>query len=320
MKRLRKSIRNNFGFSKTETNGVLILIPLMVLFLSAPSLYTRIFSSGYENYDTDKALLDSILQVWNESALPRDSISPSPLNLETVINLQPFDPNTANTELMESVGIPRYLARRILNYRSSGGRFKIKSDLGKIYDFPDSLLNTLKPFISLPEKLRAAKSVSEQKTNVKQPLNETVQVKEESGPNERLVLIKIDINQADTTLLKTLRGIGPVYAARIVKYRELLGGYTQVSQLSEVFGLSDSLVVSFEQRLLVEQAFRPVRININIATFKELNAHPYISFDQTKDILNTKSKSGKFESAADLSRVKSLSKSDRERLAPYLSY
>ena len=35
----------------------------------------------------------------------------------------------------------------------------------------------------------------------------------------------IDLNTADTTLLKRVPGIGSSFARRIVKYRELLGGY-----------------------------------------------------------------------------------------------
>ena len=33
--------------------------------------------------------------------------------------------------------------------------------------------------------------------------------------------------------------IGDILASRIVKYREVLGGYIEVSQLDEVYGLSE---------------------------------------------------------------------------------
>ena len=62
------------------------------------------------------------------------------------------------------------------------------------------------------------------------------------------------------------------------------------------------------------------KIKINIASFKELNKHPYISFEQTKDILNSKSKSGKFRKVDDLYRLTSFDSLAIEKIAPYLDF
>ena len=50
---------------------------------------------------------------------------------------------------------------------------------------------------------------------------------------------KISINTVDTAEWKKVPGIGSAYAARIVKYRNLLGGFYEVEQLREVYGISD---------------------------------------------------------------------------------
>ncbi len=51
----------------------------------------------------------------------------------------------------------------------------------------------------------------------------------------------IDINTADTTALIALPGIGSKLAGRIVSFRDKLGGFNSVNQISEVYGLRDSV-------------------------------------------------------------------------------
>ena len=42
------------------------------------------------------------------------------------------------------------------------------------------------------------------------------------------------LNTADTTALKTIPGIGPYFARKIVQYGERLGGYVNIDQLDEI--------------------------------------------------------------------------------------
>ena len=59
----------------------------------------------------------------------------------------------------------------------------------------------------------------------------------------------IDINTADSTAWVALNGIGPGFAKRIITYREKLGGFYQVDQLKEVYGL-DSVWVNENKGIL----------------------------------------------------------------------
>ncbi len=319
MKRLRKWIRNYFGFSKTETNGFIILIPLMFFFLSAPTLYTRFFSSSYDNLEVDKNLLDSLVAHWNENARLKDNISKDRTSDELPIVLKAFDPNQVSTKEMLSLGIPYFLTYRIQNYRAKGGKFRIKEDLGKIYDFPDSLLEALRGYIDLPDQLPVKENTPIQPSGLS---SRTIAPAITKSANESAKeIFKIDINGADTTSFKKLRGIGSVYAKRIVGYRKILGGFTRLEQLLEVYGIEDSLYQTLVPHLILDNDLLKVsKININLATFKEINRHPYISFDQTKDILNVKSKYGKFRSLQDLTKVTSLTQKDLDRLKPYLRF
>ena len=62
----------------------------------------------------------------------------------------------------------------------------------------------------------------------------------------------LDANAATAAEFETLPGIGPVIAARIVAYREALGGFSSVDQLSEVSGISDRMVEELRPFVVVE--------------------------------------------------------------------
>lgn len=257
-------------------------------------------------------MLDSLLSKIQLGSNPEPEI--------VVFDLQAFDPNTATINELERLGIPSFLSRRIRNYVNSGGSFQKAADLKKIYDFPDSLYEKLSPFIQLREEQAESKEkeveVLEEK---RKPLNTVAKsfVKKPRYSNETL---EIDINKADTSEFKQLYGIGSGYASRIIKFREALGGYHSTEQIRGMYGMSDSLFFQIQSFLKVEDTVELQSININVATFKQLVTHPYISYEMTQEILISKSKSGKFRKAADLERLKLLHPDTVPLLLPYLTF
>lgn len=128
----------------------------------------------------------------------------------------------------------------------------------------------------------------------------------------------IELNSADTSALKKIPGIGSGYANRIVKYRSLLGGYTNISQLKEVWGMDDELYDKITAYITLVSDVKKIRINS--ASFEELNGHPYISYKQAKVITDIKERKGNIESINRLSLLEEFSANDIRRLTPYLSF
>ena len=303
-----------FGLSKTEINGMLILLPFTFILLIAPSIYRYYFGITYDTYETDKRLLDSLVNAINLAIVPPETAKET-LELEYFL----FNPNTVSVNELSRLGINNRLAYRIRNYRDAGGSFKVKSDLRKIYGFPDSTFFALERFIDLPIKIVSSptqKQYPKEKELAKdEDVPAVLETNLEKEPFER-----IDIATADTTQLKTISGIGSSYAKRIVGYRKLLGGYSELAQLKEVYGFSDSLFQILKPNFTISDSVSLATIPINLASFKELNRHPYISYEQTKEILNTKSKSGKFRKMEDLYRLKTFDSAQVFKLAPYLNF
>lgn len=309
MHRLIQLFQRIFSFSKTEANGTVILIVLIVFFLFTPSLYKMFFGLTYESFEEDQILLDSLLAKFSFD---------SPVDESPEIILNPFNPNTATVEELNLLGIPPFLSRRIENYRNAGGSFKIKSDLAGIYDFPDSLFQQLTPFIELPEALQSVPVLDQEMTTPPKANRTAKVINTVSRYNDEPLIV--NINEADSLEFRKLYGIGPAYARRLVSYREALGGYHHVDQIRDLYGMTDSLFYQIKSFLHVADTVTLESISINIATFQQLNAHPYISYELTKEILAAKSKYGKFKKLEDLNRLTQIDSITIAKLGPYLKF
>ncbi len=87
----------------------------------------------------------------------------------------------------------------------------------------------------------------------------------------------VEINRADSAELTTVRGIGPVYASIIIRYRERLGGFFDTRQLKEL-NLKYFDYEASSPYLRVDTTFIEKR-HIEELTFKELVHHPYLEYE-----------------------------------------
>lgn len=126
----------------------------------------------------------------------------------------------------------------------------------------------------------------------------------------------IDLNASDSSELVKLPGIGPVFAAKIMRYRDNLGGYTDIAQLMEIAGLPDSLMEWF----VVTDTVPVRKILVNTATLAELRRHPYIDFYQARAIIEFRHERGNIKGPEQLSFMEEFTDQDLIRLEPYLDF
>jgi competence ComEA-like helix-hairpin-helix protein len=127
----------------------------------------------------------------------------------------------------------------------------------------------------------------------------------------------IELNSADTFELQRLRGIGPGYARRIVRYRERLGGFYSISQLLEIWGMDSAKYNAISEHLSVNKDSVKT-MNLNCATFKELLAHPYFPFETTRAIMLYRKDHKKFSSLSELKKIDIISDSAYRKMIIYL--
>ena len=131
----------------------------------------------------------------------------------------------------------------------------------------------------------------------------------------------VELNSADTTRLKQLRGIGSGYAKMIVSYREKLGGFYKAEQLLEVYKFSDETYQKIKHQLQVDTTLIR-KIKVNTATVKELKAHPYISYYQALSIVENRELQVemRYNCLYDMVVDEDLKEKDILKVAPYFSF
>jgi DNA uptake protein ComE-like DNA-binding protein len=130
---------------------------------------------------------------------------------------------------------------------------------------------------------------------------------------------KTDLNKCDSAELERLPGIGPVLAARIIKFRKLLGGFVSVDQLKEVYGLSDSTFSIISSRVNANPSDISF-IQINKATYKELIRHPYFERYDVQAVIKYRELNGRINAFDDLIENKVITGKKTLKIRPYLVY
>jgi competence protein ComEA len=317
MKKLRYWIRRNFGFSQGEVNGFLVLIGAMVLLTAAPWLFKLATAPppGTFSNGGDQQLLDSLVAQL-EAKQPERTGRRDVYQVPTA--LRPFNPNHLSEAQWQELGLPKFMAQRILNYRKKVGDFTHKAQLGTIYDFPDSVFQQLYPYIQLPE-------TKPSRYNRNQGI--AANSGSASNPNwvnnprtrERFILAPFNINTADTTALKQIRGIGSKLSARIVKYRDGLGGFHSMAQVQEVYGLPPAIVDSLQKYTFVPRSNTINQVSLNTASADELKAHPYISSNIARAIVAYREQHGAYRQVEEVRQIKIVTAELYEKMSPYLA-
>ena len=265
-----------FYFTKTERQGIIVLVVLVIGAYAIPRLL-QAFSqpektNPAEQVKAEKEYSDFISSVKKLKPGKKypdyTNNRSSAVHPKKEIRLATFDPNMADSTTFLSLGLPSWMASNILRYRNRQGRFRRPEDFRKIYGLTEEQYRTLLPYIRIAEE-----PIS--------PDTSRLLVVQATAQHDTLMKyhpgIIIDLNQADTTELKKIPGIGSRIAQSIVNRRRLLGGFYQIEQLEEI-----RLKVEKLRSWFSVDATQIHRININKASVERMMHHPYINFYQAK--------------------------------------
>lgn len=231
-------------------------------------------------------------------------------NVETVRRkLSAFDPNTADSTLLLSLGLQPWQVRSIYRYRAKGGIYRQPSDFARLYGLTVKQYKELLPYIHISDEYKPAAEVYG-RTDAVRSGRDTLRYPVKLQPGQYVTL-----DDADTASLRKVPGIGRYYASRIVRYRNDLGGYVSVAQLSEIEGIPEAALSYFK---VTGGAVR--KLNLNRLTLNELKHHPYINFYQARRIIDYRRLKGPLHGIDDLRLLKDFSQRDIERLRPYVEF
>ena len=144
----------------------------------------------------------------------------------------------------------------------------------------------------------------------------TVQVKDVRYTAKVRPVSALDLNAIDSAGLVSLPGVGPAFARKIIRYREQLGGYSDITQLMEIEGLPDSVMKWF----IIADSIPLSKIRVNELSLSELRHHPYIDFYQARAIVEFRNDRGRIKGPEQLSFMEEFTVQDLKRLEPYLDF
>lgn len=302
---MRKWFEQYFGFSRRELNGITALVVVLLLLWLAPILYRHWFADERRNVPADIAEIDQFLAASKEQQ-------------ETAL-IKPeyflFDPNGLAAADWKRLGLADRQINMIKNYEAKGGHFWKPADLKKIYAITESDYNRLVPYIRI-NKLRTPS-----RANWPSPKSRAVQFGESEGTAEKKTakaIHLIELNATDSIGLQVLPGIGPVFASRIVRFRDLLGGFYDIAQLLDVYGMDSVRYRGIKDHVFVDTA-AVRKISINSADYNQLRRHPLISGKLANTIIQYRKQHGAYQELSDLLGIAIMDAEIFRRIAPYLT-
>lgn len=297
-------IKEFFYFPKSDRRAMIFLLAAVVL----SAVVVGIMDKGGMSSQlarTDSLTADSSIR----KAAVRRGVQYI-YNVETVRRkLSAFDPNTADSTLLLSLGLQPWQVRSIYRYRAKGGIYRQPSDFARLYGLTVKQYKELLPYIHISDEYKPAAEVYGRTDAVKSG-RDTLRYPVKLQPGQYVTL-----DDADTASLRKVPGIGRYYASRIVRYRNDLGGYVSVAQLSEIEGIPEAALSYFR---VTGGAVR--KLNLNRLTLNELKHHPYINFYQARRIIDYRRLKGPLHSIDDLRLLKDFTQRDIERLRPYVEF
>jgi competence protein ComEA len=310
VQKIRSYLFNFFHFNKQERNGVFVLCMIIVVLFAIRIIIPFIGNNNNNvqfltiNAQPPAPKLDIKDNDDGIKGFNKSKFNSTESNHLTSHQRFVFNPNTVTAEDAQKLGFSKKLSATLINFRNKGGKFFKPQDLKKLYGLSPRLYEELENYVLIPQKeyKRDSSFVSKFPTYEKKVYTKEL----------------VELNTADSLSIVYLKGIGPGFTKRIIKYRTMLGGFHSVNQLKEVYGMTDSLFLSLSSQIKLDPKAL-AKIPINAIDFNSLRKHPYFNFQLAQAVVNFRSKHGKL-TEEDIKNLGIFNEEKLRLILPYLSY
>ena len=291
-----KNIKSLFMFTSDQRKGIFALMLLIVVLQLA---YFFVDFSVVPKDDEQK-------QKWLSLQSEVDSLKNTSKNKSEKIFL--FNPNFITDYKGYKLGMSVAEIDRLLEFRKTNQFVNSADEFQKVTKISDSLLNVISPLFKFPDWVNNRK---EKKEYEKFP-------SKAFAKKEKIILI--DINQATKEDLIKIYGIGEAISLRILKQKEVLGGFVSMDQMSDVWGLSPEVIENLNSHFKISSLPEFKKIDVNNASLKELSQFYYFRYALAKEIITYRSMNGNFKNVEDLTKIKGFPVEKAKTIALYLDF
>ncbi|WP_282051012.1 ComEA family DNA-binding protein [Maribacter aquivivus] len=258
---------------------------------------------GYYLYQSNTENQSSPLKYDAVIQAEIDSLKVISLKKDTV-HMYPFNPNFITDFKGYTLGMSVEEIDRLHNFRKKDEFVNSTIEFQNVTKVSDSLLNMISPYFKFPEWTQNRKSKTSNALT--------------SSYKSKKVIWK-DLNTATAEDLKKISGIGEKLSARIIKFRDRLGGFIIDDQLFDVYGLEADVVERALKQFKVVVKPNIVKINVNTATAEELSKLIYLQKHVAVSIVNYRNLNGSINSLNELVKIEEFPAERINRIALYLS-
>jgi competence protein ComEA len=292
----KKFLKDYFSFTRSQKNGILVLISLIILIIIVRLALPHFRSNRIQDFSE----FQEEISEFEKSLTDSSGAVPEKQTEDSGPGLFFFDPNTVSAADLERLDLSPFVIENIIKYREKGGKFVRKTDLMKIYGLDSADYQRLENYIQIkePEKLSHKN--------------------EYRSENNEDRFAPIPLNLSDSIDLIRIKGLGPVLSGRIVKYRKLLGGYVRKEQLLEVYGFTPERFTEVKEAIYIDTT-NIIPIFLNSVDEETLGRHPYLNIYQARAIIHYREISGRFNRIDEISENHLLPGDILEKIRPYLT-
>ncbi|MBT8280122.1 MAG: helix-hairpin-helix domain-containing protein [Muriicola sp.] len=279
-------MRSHFRYTKQEKRGILFLLLLIT------SLQSGFYFYDLRSVDEGDPLfsVDSLAQAFI------DSVRASPRTPDKTI-LRPFNPNYISDYKGYVLDISPEELDRLYAFREKGQYIRSASHFQSVTQISDSLLNRISPYFKFPKWTTRGYSNS----------------------RDLKAVVPKDLNSASAEELQQIPGIGPVLSARIVKFRDRLGGFLVSEQLLDVYGLDREVAERAMLTFRVVKAPEVRKIHLNTAEVDELVSLIYLNRKLARRIVAYREEHGRYDSIEQLTKIEEFPRERIHRIKLYLA-
>jgi DNA uptake protein ComE-like DNA-binding protein len=317
-------LKDFFYYSRTERNGVITLISILLLLILLPYTYACFSTKPILDFSPWEADIKAFEEGMSQKALASSQFKKNAKdwNMNSVrgqkkvsaaLKPQKFDPNTASSMDLEAMGLPVRTIKSILNYRAKGGQFRDKESLEKIYTLSEEHYQQLYPFIDLESRM------------------DRFAQKESFEPQEAKPLaaaFDFDPNTATGENFEAL-GLASNTVRSILNYREKGGQFRKTEDFQKIYTLPDSVYQHLKAHIKIApkptystkkqyapKAYR--NIDINTASLEDFQQFRGIGPSYAKRILKMRESLGGFWNIKQVGELYKLPDSTFQVMLPHL--
>lgn len=282
---MKKFFSLYFSYSKRETQGIIVLLFLILILKSIPYFFPEKIEVNWSDLEL---VMDSI-EISDKKFKKKDKTQ----QIEKKYFNFPFNPNSLSKDSLKLLNLSNYQINTILFYRKNNWQFLSEKYFYEKLKIDINQQKNLNPIFSFNKKMERKSFVEKERK-------------------------LIELNTADSTELIGLKGIGPKYASRIIRYRNRLGGFYSIEQLREVFGMEESVFIDLKKNTIVDKKLIRT-FNLTLEGLDAKVVHPYFQKGEKWKIINYIKQRGGRISKIELSDIIGLDSTTIRKINPYIN-